>query len=152
MSTRWQPRSSPSPASTCSPVDISIGEPAGELQRETRRNENGRPVRTVARLGACAVDCTWQPGVDAGPDTTEIIEGLSAAVVCSLAGVAATRAQRDEVTQLGDGAAVASPGVAGPSGPAGGDRRVMVGGESPLSTGSCLGVWRGARASPTPRP
>jgi hypothetical protein len=54
------------------------------------------------RLGACAVDCTWQPGVDAGLDTTEVIEGLCAAVVCSLAGVAASRAERDEVTQLGD--------------------------------------------------
>ena len=85
-----------------SSVDISIGEPAGELQRETRRNDNGRPVRTVVRLGACAVDCTWQPGVDAGLDTTEVIEGLSAAVVCSLASVAASRAERDEVTQLGD--------------------------------------------------
>lgn len=83
-------------------VDVSIGEPAGELERETRRNENGRPVRTVVRLGACAVDCTWQPAVDAGLDTTEVIEGLCAAVVCSLTGVAASRAERDEVTQLGD--------------------------------------------------
>jgi hypothetical protein len=82
-------------------VDVSIGEPAGELQRETRVNENSRPVRTVVRLGACAVDCTWQPGVDAGLDTTEVIEGLCAAVVCSLAGVAASRSERDEVTQLG---------------------------------------------------
>jgi GGDEF domain-containing protein len=83
-------------------VEVSVGEPAGELERETRVNENGRPVRTVVRLGACAVDCTWQPGVDADLDTTEVIEGMCAAVVCSLAGVAASRAERDEVTQLGD--------------------------------------------------
>ncbi len=81
---------------------MSIGEPAGELERETRVNENGRPVRTIVRLGACAVDCTWQPGVDAGFDTTEVIEGLCAAVVCSLAAVAASRSERDEVTQLAD--------------------------------------------------
>ena len=72
-------------------VDVSIGEPAGELYRDTRYNENGRPIRTIARLGACSVDCTWQPAVNAGPDTAEIIEGLCAAVVCSLAGVATTR-------------------------------------------------------------
>jgi hypothetical protein len=83
-------------------VDVSIGEPAGELERETRLNDNGRPVRTIVSLGACAVDCTWQPGVDAGLDTTEVIEGVCAAVVCSLAGVAASRTERDEVTQLAD--------------------------------------------------
>jgi hypothetical protein len=88
-------------------VEVSIGEPRGELQRETSVNENGRPVRTAARIGACAVDCTWQPGVDAGRDTTEIVEKLAAAVVCSLVGVASTRATREIVTQLGDGKALA---------------------------------------------
>ena len=88
-------------------VEVSIGEPSGELQRETSVNENGRPVRTAARIGACAVDCTWQPGVDAGRDTTEIVEKLAAAVVCSLVGVASTRATREIVTQLGDGKALA---------------------------------------------
>jgi hypothetical protein len=83
-------------------VDVSIGEPAGELSRDTSFNENGRPIRTIARLGACSVDCTWQPAVNAGPDTAEIIEGLCAAVVCSLAGLATTRVQRHEITQLGD--------------------------------------------------
>ena len=83
-------------------VDVSVGEPAGELHRETRLNENGRPVRTTVRIGACAVDCTWQPGVDAGLDTTEVIEGLCTAVVCSLVGVAVSSSERDEVTQLGD--------------------------------------------------
>jgi hypothetical protein len=88
-------------------VQVSIGEPNGELQRETSVNENGRPVRTAARIGACAVDCTWQPGVDAGSDTTEIVERLATAVVCSLVGVASTRVARDIVTQLGDGKALA---------------------------------------------
>jgi hypothetical protein len=88
-------------------VSTSIGEPGGELRRETSVNENGRPVRTIARIGACAVDCTWQPGVDAGRDTTEIVEKLATAVVCSLVGVASTRATRDVVTQLGDGKALA---------------------------------------------
>jgi hypothetical protein len=83
-------------------VEVSLGEPAGELDRDTTCNDNGRPIRTLVRLGGCAVDCTWQPGVDAGPDTTGVIEGLSTAVVCSLAGVAAARVQRDPVTQLGD--------------------------------------------------
>jgi hypothetical protein len=83
-------------------VDVSIGEPTGELQRETRVNENGRPVLTIVRLGGCVVDCVWQPGVDAGLDTTRIVEALSTAVVCSLAGVAASRVKRDPVTQLGD--------------------------------------------------
>ena len=83
-------------------VNVSIGEPAGELYRDTSFNENGRPIRTIARLGACSVDCTWQPAVNAGPDTAEVIEGLCAAVVCSLAGLATTRVQRHEVTQLGD--------------------------------------------------
>jgi hypothetical protein len=83
-------------------VDVSIGEPTGELQRETRVNENGRPVLTIVRLGGCVVDCVWQPGVDAGLDTTRIVEALSTAVVCSLAGIAASRVQRDPVTQLGD--------------------------------------------------
>jgi len=83
-------------------VEVSIGEPAGELQRDTRLNENSRPVRTIVRLGACAVDCIWHPGIDAPPDTVQVIEGLAAAVVCSLAGVAASRAERNQVTQLGD--------------------------------------------------
>jgi len=83
-------------------VEVSLGEPAGELERDTTRNENGRPIRTLVRLGGCVVDCTWQPGVDAGPDTTGVIEGLCTAVVCSLAGVAASRVERDPVTQLGD--------------------------------------------------
>lgn len=83
-------------------VDVSYGEPAGELYRDTSFNENGRPIRTIARLGACSVDCTWQPAVNAGPDTAEIIEGLCAAVVCSLAGLATTRVQRHDITQLGD--------------------------------------------------
>jgi len=88
-------------------VQVSIGEPNGELQRETSVNENDRPVRTTARIGGCAVDCTWQPGVDAGSDTTEIVEKLATAVVCSLVGVASTRATREVVTQLGDGKALA---------------------------------------------
>jgi hypothetical protein len=83
-------------------VEVSLGEPAGELDRDTAWNDNGRPIRTLVRLGGCAVDCTWQPGVDAGPDTAGVIEGLCSAVVCSLAGVAASRVQRDPVTQLGD--------------------------------------------------
>jgi hypothetical protein len=83
-------------------VDVSIGEPAGDLQRETRVNENGRPVLTIVRLGGCVVDCVWQPGVDAGQDTTRIVEALCIAVVCSLAGVATARIERDPVTQLGD--------------------------------------------------
>jgi GGDEF domain-containing protein len=88
-------------------VDVSIGEPAGDLQATTDRNQNGRPVRSTVRLGGCIVDCTWQPGVDAGPDTTQVIEGLCTAVVCSLAGVATARAERELVTQLGDKRALA---------------------------------------------
>jgi hypothetical protein len=88
-------------------VEVSIGDPTGELQKETQRNENGRPIRTTARIGACAVDCTWQPGTDAGRDTTGIIERLATAVVCSLVGVTSTRAKRDIVTQLGDKRALA---------------------------------------------
>jgi hypothetical protein len=88
-------------------VNVSTGDPTGELQKETQRNENGRPIRTTVRIGACAVDCTWQPGVDAGIDTTEIIERLATAVVCSLVGVTSTRAKRDVVTQLGDKQALA---------------------------------------------
>lgn len=83
-------------------VDVFIGEPAGELERNTRLNENGRPVGTIAQLGACSVNCTWQPGIDVGADTTQIVEGLCAAVVCSLAGVATLRVERNVVTQLGD--------------------------------------------------
>jgi GGDEF domain-containing protein len=88
-------------------VNVTSGEPTGEIERETRRNENGRPIRTIVKLGACVVDCTWQPEVEAGPDTTGIVEGLCTAVVCSLAGVAGARAQRDVVTQLGDRRALA---------------------------------------------
>ncbi len=90
-------------------VDVSIGEPAGELERETRVNENGRPVLTIVRLGGCVVDCTWQPGVNAGLDTTQIVEALCIAVVCSLAGIAASRIERDPVTQLGDRALLGPP-------------------------------------------
>jgi hypothetical protein len=88
-------------------VEVSIGEPEGDLRAATGCNENGRPVRTTVRLGGCIVDCTWQPGVDAGPDTTEVIEGLCAAVVCSLAGMATARVERELVTQLGDKRALA---------------------------------------------
>jgi hypothetical protein len=83
-------------------VEVGFGDPTGDLSQATTRNDNGRPVRTVVQLGQCVVDCTWQPGVDAGEDTTRIVEGLCAAVVRSLAGVAASRVTRDLVTQLGD--------------------------------------------------
>lgn len=83
-------------------VEVGFGDPAGELAQATTRNDNGRPVRTVVQLGECVVDCTWQPGVDAGEDTARIVEGLCAAVVNSLAGVAASRVTRGLVTQLGD--------------------------------------------------
>ncbi|HEY7933600.1 MAG TPA: hypothetical protein VID48_07225 [Solirubrobacteraceae bacterium] len=86
---------------------VSLGDPAGELERGTSWNENGRPVSTVVRLGGCVVDCTWQPGVNAGPDTARVVEGLCSAVVCSLAGVAVSRVKRDVVSQLGDGRALA---------------------------------------------
>ena len=48
------------------------------------------------------MDCTWQPGIEAGPDTAEVVESLATAVVFSLAGVEGSRAERDTVTQLGD--------------------------------------------------
>jgi hypothetical protein len=87
-------------------VDIKRGDPAGgiesEIESETQRNQNGRPIRTSVRAGNCAVDCTWQPGIEAGPDTTEVVESLATAVVCSLAGIEGSRAERDVVTQLGD--------------------------------------------------
>jgi hypothetical protein len=83
-------------------VEVGFGDPTGDLSQATTRNDNDRPVRTVVQLGQCVVDCTWQPGVDAGEDTTRIVEGLCAAVVRSLAGVAASRVTRDLVTQLGD--------------------------------------------------
>lgn len=83
-------------------VDVGFGDPTGDLSQATTRNDNGRPIRTVVQLGQCVVDCTWQPGVDAGEDTTRIVEGLCAAVVRSLAGVAASRVERHLVTQLGD--------------------------------------------------
>jgi GGDEF domain-containing protein len=83
-------------------VSVTRGDPTGELERRTERNEHGRPISTVTRLGACEANCTWQPGVEAGPDTTDVIEGLAAAVVCSLAGAANARAEREVMTQLGD--------------------------------------------------
>ena len=83
-------------------VSVTRGDPTGELERRTERNEHGRPISTVIKLGACEANCTWQPGVEAGPDTTEVIEGLATAVVCSLAGAANARAQREVITQLGD--------------------------------------------------
>lgn len=83
-------------------VDIKRGDPAGEIESETQRNENGRPIRTSVRAGTCTVDCTWQPGIEAGPDTTGIVEALTTAVACSLAGVAGSRVERDVVTQLAD--------------------------------------------------
>lgn len=83
-------------------VNVTQGDPTGELEKSTERNENGRPISTVIKLGACEANCTWQPGVDAGPDTTEIIEGLCTAVVCSLAGTINARAEREVITQLGD--------------------------------------------------
>jgi hypothetical protein len=86
-------------------VDIKRGDPAGEIESEieskTQRNENGRPIRTSVRAGTCQVDCTWQPGIEAGPDTAEVVESLATAVVFSLAGVEGSRAERDTVTQLG---------------------------------------------------
>jgi hypothetical protein len=88
-------------------VDIRRGDSTGEIEHETQRNENGRPIRTSVRAGTCAVDCTWQPGIEAGPDTAEVVESLCTAVVCSLAGVEGSRAQRDVVTQLGDEKALA---------------------------------------------
>jgi hypothetical protein len=88
-------------------VTIAQGEPAGEIESDTRTNENGRPIRTTVRLGAIVVDATWQPGIDAGPDTTGVIEDLCTAVVCSLAGVQAARTDRDVVTQLADRRALA---------------------------------------------
>lgn len=83
-------------------VEVSIGDPTGELQHATSHNENDRPVRTVVRHGGCAVDCTWQPAIDAGEDTTSIVEALCTAVVCSLASAMTQRAHREVVTQLGD--------------------------------------------------
>jgi hypothetical protein len=83
-------------------VDVRHGDPTGEIESETQRNEHGRPIRTSVRAGACGVSCTWQPGIEAGPDTAEVIESLATAVVCSLAGLANARAERDTATQLGD--------------------------------------------------
>lgn len=88
-------------------VNVTRGDPTGRLERSTQRNENGRPISTVVKLGMCEADCTWQPGVEAGPDTTEIIEGLCTAVVCSLAGAMNARVGREVVTQLGDRRALA---------------------------------------------
>lgn len=90
-----------------SSVTITRGEPAGEIESETRENENGRPIKTSVRLGGIAVDATWQPGIEAGPDTTGVIEALCAAAVCSLAGVQGARSDRDVVTQLADARALA---------------------------------------------
>jgi hypothetical protein len=83
-------------------VEVSAGEPAGELRCDTHFNDNGRPVSTIVRLGGCVVDCTWQPAAQAGPDTANVVEGLCEAVVCSLAAVATARSRRDVVTQLAD--------------------------------------------------
>lgn len=83
-------------------VDIKHGDTAGKPERETQRNEQGRPIRTTVRAGTNTVNCTWQPGVEAGPDTAEVVESLATAVVCSLAGVANARAEREVVTQVGD--------------------------------------------------
>jgi hypothetical protein len=83
-------------------VDIKHGDTTGKLEHETMRNEQGRPIRTTVREGTNAVNCTWQPAVEAGPDTAEVVESLATAVVCSLVGVANARAERDTVTQLGD--------------------------------------------------
>lgn len=88
-------------------VNVTRGDPAGDVERSTQRNENGRPISTVVRLGRCEANCTWQPGVEAGPETTEIIEGLCTAVVCSLAGAMNARVGREVVTQLGDRKALA---------------------------------------------
>jgi hypothetical protein len=85
-----------------SAVEVELGDPTGELEQGTERNENGRPVRTLVKLGRCKVDCTWQPGVDAGKDTTEIIEALCTAVVHSLASAATVPSERRVLTQLGD--------------------------------------------------
>jgi hypothetical protein len=83
-------------------VDVKHGDPTGAVEHETQRNEQGRPIRTSVRAGACQVNCTWQPGIEAGPDTAEVVESLCRAVVFSLAGVEGARAERDTVTQLGD--------------------------------------------------
>lgn len=88
-------------------VQIAQGDPEGEIERETSRNENGRPVKTIVRLGGIVVQASWQPGVDAGPDTTDVVESMCEAVVCSLAGVERARTDRDTVTQLADGRALA---------------------------------------------
>jgi hypothetical protein len=83
-------------------VDVKRGDPAGEIGSATKCNEHGRPISTNARAGTCQVSCTWQPGIEAGPDTAEVVESLCRAVVFSLAGVEGARAERDTVTQLGD--------------------------------------------------
>ncbi len=83
-------------------VEVTTGEPSGALQRKTTYNDNARPIATTARLGECSVDCTWQPGAEAGKDTANVVEGLCAAVVCSLAAATTARTKRDVVTQLAD--------------------------------------------------
>lgn len=88
-------------------VQIVRGDPEGTIERETSRNENGRPVKTTVRLGGIVLAASWQPGVDAGPDTTDVVESMCEAVVCSLAGVEGARTDRDTVTQLADGRALA---------------------------------------------
>jgi hypothetical protein len=85
-----------------SSVEIEIGDPTGELARGTECNQNGRPIRTLVKLGRCVVDCTWQPGVDAGKDTTGIVEALCVAVVHSLASAVTVPSERVVLTQLGD--------------------------------------------------
>ena len=83
-------------------VEVTSGEPDGQLQAETAFNDNNRPVATSVRLGGCAVQCTWQPGARAGADTARIVEGLCAAGVCSRVAVTGARSRRDPVTQLAD--------------------------------------------------
>ena len=83
-------------------VEVQAGEPDSALQRETTFNDNDRPIATTARMGECSVHCTWQPGAEAGKDTADVVEGLCAAVVCSLAAATTARSKRDAVTQLAD--------------------------------------------------
>ena len=104
-------------------VDIKRGDPAGEIESETQRNEHGRPIRTSVRAGTCTVDCAWQPGIEAGPDTAEVVESLCRAVVFSLAGVEGARAERD--TSPSSATRHPSQGISpcAGAGAAGGDRQ-----------------------------
>lgn len=130
-------------------VEVSLGDPVGELECETTRNENNRPVRTTVRLGGCVVDCVWQPGVDAGPDTAGMIEDLCSSVVCSLAGVVASRVERDVVSQLGDQRALARhEALLERLGQPGGIVRVLVDQQSTVSYRELYGrvAWSAALA------